>query len=237
MLEAFLRQEPTCFRDASLACEFPSVERNEFVGHVNPRPAWQFLTFSFPARSMLVRFHLRSRLDLHEITQSDSVVRMLYHVQDVSTAALTDCTARQWKSMFESESALRKWLTAMHACFISEAPGMPKRHRVQRSRECRRFQRVDHLSSSETKLCSDARFMTASRSVSSSFFETCETRVHAMTIWVAAPPFLHQLDSPLNTALVRWPPDGVQVRLEVLVGQVLETAEAPRRCPGRVVMV
>ena len=50
----------------------------------------------------------------------------------------------------------------------------------------RRFRRVDHLSSSETKLCSDARFMTASRakssSVSSSFFETCETRMHAMTI-------------------------------------------------------
>ena len=35
-----------------------------------------------------------------------------------------------------------------------------------------------------------------------------------------------------NTALVRWPPDGAQVRLEVLVGQVLETVEAPRRCPG-----
>ena len=45
------------------------------------------------------------------------------------------------------------------------------------------------------------------------------------------PAFLHQLDSP-NTALVRWPPDGAQVRLEVLVGQVLETVEAPRRCPG-----
>ena len=35
-----------------------------------------------------------------------------------------------------------------------------------------------------------------------------------------------------NTALVRWPPDAAQVRLEVLVGQVLETVEAPRHCPG-----
>ena len=66
------------------------------------------------------------------------------------------------------ESALRKWLTAMHARFISEALEMLKTIEAESAVFFMsvRSMHADHLSSSTTKLCSDARSRTASHAKS-----------------------------------------------------------------------
>ena len=125
---------------------------------------------------LLVRFHLRPRRD--KVSQINGVVCMPFHVQDIAMQRHRRIVQHGDGSPGLIRKALsEKRLTAMHACFISEAlempktPPCPKKPRVLYfSKACgpmarvrpRCFQCVDHLSSSATKLCSDARFMTAS---------------------------------------------------------------------------
>ena len=73
-------------RLSSRKFEPPSIERNGFVMHVNPRSTLQLLTafFSSPAMLLLSVVIFDPDSTFHEITQSDSMVRVSDHVQDVS---------------------------------------------------------------------------------------------------------------------------------------------------------
>ena len=144
---------PRCF-----SSDIPSIERDAACHACQPtfRVAASH-RFSFPAMPLLVRFHLRARLDLLQ-AQSDSVVRM-----SLSCSGCLDAIVQDG----DGSPCLRRKAQKLSKC--------RRRRRVQRSQECCIFHKhagrwlecaydasSDYLSSSATKLCSDARFMTAS---------------------------------------------------------------------------
>ena len=64
---------------------FPSIERNGFVMHVNPCSAQQLLTaFRFQQCRCLSVFIFDPHATSHKVSQSNGMVRMSFHVEDIT---------------------------------------------------------------------------------------------------------------------------------------------------------
>ena len=67
------------------------------------------------AIQLLVRFHLRSRLAFQEIAQSDSMIRMSYHVQDVLMQIVQDGDEVHAEKMIDGDARLFHFRSFGHA--------------------------------------------------------------------------------------------------------------------------